>query len=409
VNMNRRLFIRTAALVMLVPAMTILSARLRADTGTCGGQTITLPFTDVMNSSFFCQIAEAYFSGLTNGTTPTTFDPNRTVDRGQMAAFITRTMDQSLRRGSRRAALNQWWTPQGPSSIPTTPTGSDPVAVASDGADLWVVNEHGSIVRVRASDRKLLSTFTAPGFGSSVLVARGLIYAARHSQSGTEDLYSIDPAQTGGAATFVVNLGTDAVLELAFDGNQIWASTTGGAVYIVSFGGLCFPPCVVTKDVGSAVPLQGILFDGSNIWVTHIGDNSLKKLDSSGNVLFSVTVGFNPREPVFDGINIWVPNNSISSDVTVVRVKDAQGDPLMTPFVLATLTGNGLDFPYAAAFDGERILVTSTGERVSLWRATDLVPLGNFSTGNGTYPLGACSDGINFWVAFYDAGKLARF
>jgi len=62
-----------------------------------------LPFTDVMGSPFFCQIAEAFFSGLTNGTSATTFSPSQNVTREQMAAFTTRTMDQSLKRGSRRA------------------------------------------------------------------------------------------------------------------------------------------------------------------------------------------------------------------------------------------------------------------------------------------------------------------
>jgi len=214
-HINRSTLIRLALIASLIVHLVTMSTRLHADSGSCGGATTTVPFTDVAGSIFFCSIAEAFFSGLTNGTTSTTYSPSQNVPRDQMAAFITRTLDQSLTRGSRRAALNQWWTPQGPSSIPTTPTGSDPVAVASDGADLWVVNEHGSIVRVRASDRKLLSTFTAPGFGSSVLVARGLIYAARHSQSGTEDLYSIDPAQTGGAATFVVKTGED--ISVTFD------------------------------------------------------------------------------------------------------------------------------------------------------------------------------------------------
>ena len=71
----------------------------------------TLPFTDVMGNIFFCQIAEAYFSGLTNGTTPTTYSPSDPVLRDQMAAFVTRTQDSALRRGSRRAALGQWALP----------------------------------------------------------------------------------------------------------------------------------------------------------------------------------------------------------------------------------------------------------------------------------------------------------
>jgi hypothetical protein len=105
---NRRFVIRIASLASLVVALIVTSSRLDADTGTCGGVTTTLPFTDVMSNPFFCQIAEAFFSGLANGTSATTYSPSSPVPREQMAAFITRTQDSALRRGSRRAALKQW-------------------------------------------------------------------------------------------------------------------------------------------------------------------------------------------------------------------------------------------------------------------------------------------------------------
>ena len=78
--------------------------------------------------------------------------------------------------------------------------------------------------------------------------------------------------------------------------------------------------------------------------------------------------------------------------------------------VLATLTGNGLNLPTTGAFDGQRILIASQpGNAVSFWKAADLTPLGNSSTGASTQPTGACSDGVNFWVAFAGTDKLVRF
>jgi hypothetical protein len=74
------------------------------------------------------------------------------------------------------------------------------------------------------------------------------------------------------------------------------------------------------------------------------------------------------------------------------------------------LTGNGLNFPRAAAFDGQRVLVTNfAGDSVSLWKAADLTPLGSFATGSSTGPQGACSDGVNFWITLNATSKLARF
>jgi hypothetical protein len=132
-------------------------------------------------------------------------------------------------------------------------------------------------------------------------------------------------------------------------------------------------------------------------------------LDATGAIVQSITVGNNPQRPVFDGINIWVPNAG-SDSVTVVRVKDSGGNPLSTAFVLATLTGNGLNGPETIAFDGERMLVTNPdGDSVSLFKAADFSPLGSISTGAGNLPFGACSDGLYFWVTYTGTPRMARF
>lgn len=390
----KRHSIFTMALLVLV--LTMVSTRLRADTGTCGGATTTLPFNDVMGNVFFCQIAEAFFSGLTNGTTPTTYSPTDPVPREQMAAFISRTMDQSLRRGSRRAALKKWWTPTGVNGLQLTTVGALPFSVEADGADLWVANlTDGTVSRVRGSDGKSLETWTGATGAVDVLSARGLIFVIGSSSPGK--LYQIDPRQTAGAVTTLttsVFLG-NTPSGIAFDGARIWTSNAS-SVSIVTLT----PFSVTTVPVGFS--LQDIIFDGSNMWVTDNGDSTLKKLDSSGNIIQTVNVGTNPFSPVFDGTNIWVPN-ATSSTVTVVRAS--------TGAVLATLTGNGLNGSASAAFDGERVaVVNQAGNSVSLWKAADLTPLGSVATGAGTFPAAICSDGINFWITFETTpGSLARF
>src|SRR5215469_315623 len=162
-RINRRLKVRMALLITSIIVLTLASTRHRADTGTCGGQSITVPFTDVMGSQFFCQIAEAFFSGLANGTSPTTYNPSGNVSRDQMAAFITRTQDSALRRGSKRAALRQFWTttpryPSGDGGLGTTTVGNTPQLVQSDGEDLWVANGGGTVSQVQASNGKVLNT-----------------------------------------------------------------------------------------------------------------------------------------------------------------------------------------------------------------------------------------------------------
>src|SRR5688572_553666 len=171
---NRSIIIRFVLLISLMASLTVLSSRMKADTGDCGGVSITLPFTDVTGNAFFCQIAAAYFSGLTNGTTATTYSPGVTVTREQMAAFITRTMDQSLKRGSQRAVTKKWWTPQDANSLTLTTVGGFPQLVEFDGTDLWVSNfSSASVMRIRPSDGKVLDTWTGATAASAIVCAMG--------------------------------------------------------------------------------------------------------------------------------------------------------------------------------------------------------------------------------------------
>lgn len=396
--------IRVALLIALVGTVTTLSTRLKADTGTCGGGSTTLPFTDVVAAGnvFFCSIAEAYFSGLANGTTPTTYSPGTNVPREQMAAFVSRALDQSLKRGSPRAAMDQFWTNQGGNNLALTTVGASAQCVQTDGADLWVSSPSDNTVsRVRASDGKLLGTWTGATSAIGVLCAIGKVFVT--GEDTPPKLYSIDPMLAPGAVTVVSNsLGTSPE-GIAFDGQRIWTANLGGSVSIITLN-----PTSVTNVVAGFTSPQGVIYDGANIWVT---DNiagtvdKLRKLDSMGNILLSVDVGNTPRRPVFDGTNIWVPHQGGSSDLIVVRATGS-----LAGTVLATLTGNGLLGGISAAFDGERILVTNlSGNSVSLWKASDFTPIGTFSTGAATVPIGACSDGLNFWITLNSTGKLARF
>jgi hypothetical protein len=398
---RKRALLLAAAMVIIITA----STRLNADTGMCGGANITLPFTDVSSSNiFFCSIAEAFFSGLTNGTTPTTYSPAANVPREQMAAFVTRTLDQSVKRAGRRAALDQYWTTQTENNLGLTTVGNGPGLVKFDGADVWVANfGSGTVSRVRASDGRVLDSppgWTGATGALGVLTAMGKVFITGQSNPGK--LYSIDPSQAPGPVTLVTaGLGASTI-GIAFDGQRIWTANLGspGSVSIVTLN----PTTVTTVTAGFSGP-TGLVYDGANMWVTDGGDQMLKKLDSSGNIIMpSVPVGNGPSHPAFDGTNIWVPNGN-SASVTVVR---AVGQLAGT--VLATLSGNGLNTPTQIAFDGERMLVTNqSGNSVSLWRASDLSPIGTFPTGGGTGPFGACSDGLNFWVTLGATNKVARF
>jgi hypothetical protein len=393
---------RAISIVALIVAITFITTQLRADTGNCPGGSITLPFMDVASSPFFCQIAGAYFSGLTVGTSATTFTPSQPVSREQMTAFITRTQDTTLRRAACRAALGQWATPVGLLPTAMTTVGVGPKSVQSDGADLWVANETSdSVSRVRASDGKLLGTWTGADFAQSVLVAMGRVFVTGGLGSSSK-LYMIDPTQAPGPVTTVSDsLGDDAE-EMTFDGQRIWTANDNSVSIVTPGPSLPW----ATTTIPMSANIGGIIFDGFNIWVTNFSDNTVVKLDSNGSVIQAVPVtGLPAGSPAFDGTNLWIPAISPSA-VTVVRASNGT--------VLATLTGNGLSDPKAGAFDGERMLfVCPNTKKISIWKATSLTPMGSFSTESNVFPTGVCSDGLNFWITLLSqvsaSGKLARF
>ncbi len=358
--------------------------------GSCG------PFTDISDATFCPFVLEILTLGITTGTTPTTYDPAGNVSRLQMAAFLSRTVDGALKRSSPRAAMRRFWTTQGEVNLGLT-TVPSPGHVDSDGLDIWVAGGDYKVSRVRASDGKLLEAWTGATGADGVLTAMGKVFVTGNLTPGV--LYRADPSQPAGAVTIVSSSLGDLPAGIAFDGGRIWTANVGGTVSIVT--PLATLPWAVTTfnvSTGFSQP-AGVLYDGANIWVTDRGPGTLIRLDSNGAVLQTVTVGPSPQFPVFDGTNIWVPS-VLSNSVSVVRAS--------TGAVLATLTGNGLGGPFVAAFDGQRILVTSQGSgNLSLWKAADLTPI-EFFTLSDT-PFGACSDGINFWITEFGLNHLARF
>ena len=386
-NFPRKTF-QTSARGILLAAVATLAGAAGSLLGNCG------PFTDVAADAFCPFVLEIFYLGITTGTTATTYDPTANVTRLQMAAFLSRTVDGVLKRGSRRAAMDQFWTTQNGGTLGLTTVGSQPHLVATDGTDVWVANNAANTVsRVRASDGRLLETWTAEG-AQGVLVAMGKVFLTGDPTA----VYRIDPSQAAGAATAVTTNLTSAGEQLAFDGGRIWVAQ-GSGVSIVT-PGASLPWTTTNVSAGFNTP-RGVVFDGSNVWAVDAVSDKIFKLDSAGAILQTVTVGRQSTYPVFDGSSLWVPAE-IGYSVTVVRAS--------TGAILATLTGNGISFPVAAAFDGQRVLITNNaGDSVSLFKAADLTPLGAFPTGTNTQPWGACSDGVNFWIALNPVNKLARF
>jgi DNA-binding beta-propeller fold protein YncE len=364
----------------------------------CGGANYPFPYTDVagVGAPFCPGIMEAYVTGVSKGTTPTTFSPNNTVTRVQMTTFLQRSLDQGLARTSRRAALNQWWTPQAIASTQTISVGGLPQFCAVDGENIWT-STFGSVAQVQANTGSVLGTWTGATQGEGIQLAAGKVFVAGATSPGS--LYVLDPTLPPTAVTVAASTLGNHPLGIAFDGTNLWTANFGGGS--VSMITPQSPYTVTTVSTGFTAP-YGILYDGAHIWVTDQGAGKLLELNPAGAIIQTVTVGSQPEIPAFDGANIWVPNTG-SNSITVVQAS--------TGNVVATIpndASNQLNGPFAASFDGERILVTNNGGgSVTLFKAADLSFIANVSTGPG-HPVAACSDAINFWINLA-GGNLLRF
>jgi DNA-binding beta-propeller fold protein YncE len=386
---------RRAPLALLALAAVLAGGATRIVQDQCG------PFTDV-TPGLCPYILEIYYLGVTVGTSATTFSPDAPLTRGQGAVFVAKGINQTLARSSRRAALGRWWTTGAEPILGVTFLGARPIGVASDGADLWVANiDSGTISRVRASDGRVLATWTLATNPTGVLVAMGRVFVTGQSNPGK--LYMIDPTQPATGVTAVATGLGDSPAAIAFDGTRIWTANSGGFSGTASVS-IVVPaasaPWPVTNVEIAASTLSGIVFDGKDVWVSSFGAGAVLRLDANGQVAQTVPDEGNPTGIVYDGANLWVPNANARIDV----FRAADGTPL------ASLTQPDMLFALAAAFDGERVAVVDFHERVFLWRAADFTPLGSTPLAPTQHPNGICSDGIDFWITAGDnVGQLIRF
>jgi hypothetical protein len=232
---------------------------------------------------------------------------------------------------------------------------------------------------------------------SNTIAAAGYIFVVGNLNPGR--IYRIDPAQAPGAVTEVEgNLGANPQ-SITYDGLNLWTAnfgTTPGTGSITRYN--IVTDTATTFTTGFNQP-SGIVFDGTHLWVVDTEADELYRVNPADGAILETldmgTINSTIAIPVFDGSNIWVP---VSAELKVVSTS--------TPArLLATLTGNGLGGSNrAAAFDGERILVTNGGG-VSLWKANSLTPLGSLTLGANMASNGVCSDGLNFWIAVDISGS----
>ena len=394
---HRRLSLSALAALLFLPGA------VQAQTSGCG------PFTDVSSTDPFCPfILQAFYSSVTQGTSPTTFSPNDTVPRNQMVTFFDRGMDLTLNRASVRTAIGQTWSPTIAAASASIDVGSPINDIVSDGTNLWIALNNGKILKVSPSDRLLEQTWSlaSGGIPRKLAVFGGLIFIA----DNLGNLQFFNPAaQVGTASVAVPNaLPASNFAALAFDGTNVWMSNAQSpGIFILSLasgqGG------VITAVAN--VNVDGMVFDGTYMWIL-LANSTLVKvspptLPNAPTAVETLTLPTAVSEcrMVFDGNNIWIPTGA--GNLYVVRPTVNLAALPSSAIGVGAIPNVGT--PFAASFDGQYIVIGgTTNGTVALYKATSLSFIRTINTGAQGIR-GIASDGIRFTAGDFVGTKFYQF
>jgi YVTN family beta-propeller protein len=186
---------------------------------------------------------------------------------------------------------------------------------------------------------------------------------------------------------------TGVSIPIASDGAHVWISDI--------YGGLS----ALNADSGALEWNQqvaghpgGLIFDGTNLWVTVGGDFVSVVRATDGKILKIVPLGAPWSDKiVFDGENVWVAgsvdDNNGGSVSGLAKVRASDGSVLGS-YKIDKQFGN----IWGLAFDGTSLWLTTSSSKVIKVNPRNFSTLGVFPVGPD--PISMAFDGSNAWVIF---------
>jgi len=280
-------------------------------------------------------------------------------------------------------------------SIATDNACGGPVALASDGANIWVACQggKGTVAKLAGTSGALLGTYTAGTTPEGIVFDGAHIWVANY---GSNNVSELDTGTGAVVGTYPTGMGPTGI---AFDGTNLWvANQEDGTVtkLAASTGAL-----VGTYHAGD--PLQSLFSPTpiavdtvhGTVWVANTMSGSVTKLvAATGAVAGTYPCGNYPTAAVFDGTSIWVGGSD-----SVTKLDPSAGAILGTYAIVGDHTG--------MAFDGTDIWVANFNNSnpdgtVTQVAASDGTAVGTYTV--GTLPIGVLFDTVHHtvWVANSD-------
>ena len=254
-------------------------------------------------------------------------------------------------------------SPTGATTTYAMPSGIIPVAIAFDGTNMWVDNDHflwlGADFGARYGGNSVTEISPTGAMTSYVIKGTGvagpgsIAFDGKNMWVVNEGSNTITEISPTGTMTSYPDKGSSP-FAIAFDGTNMWVLNLGTwdintGNFVDSYATKITPTGIMTNypDDGSA---RDIVFDGINMWTLNPNDNSLTEVTPSGQTTtYQLPTGTEPYGGMaFDGANMWIANYA-SSSVTKV-----------TPSGATTMYFGIGTYPDAIAFDGINMWVTNS-------------------------------------------------
>jgi hypothetical protein len=286
-----------------------------------------------------------------------------------------------------------------------TDVGGGVIDIVSDGQYLWILRQDGRILKVNAADRRLLETWTPQAnIPRKLGIFGGHVWAVDNQGS----LQFFNPTQPAGSTVLVAPSGITPGIypALAFDGTNLWLGNSSSQnLSVLSPTTFTYTSTLVAANV------DGLVFDGANMWVLLANATILKATaSSSGGLTIVETIALagpvNDCKMVYDGTNIWIPSGNGLLQV----VHPTTASPSVLPSSVIDVAGvPDVNFPYVASFDGENVMIGGVQNGVvAVYKATTMALVGTFNTGANSVR-GIASNGLSFNVGDAVGTKFFQF
>jgi YVTN family beta-propeller protein len=267
--------------------------------------------------------------------------------------------------------------------------GTNPRALAFDGASIWVANHgDGNVQKINPATGAVMATITVGANPRALAFDGASIWVANY---GGNSVQKINPATGAVGSPIIVGTNPSA---LVFDGASIWVANYGSnSVQKINplTSGVSTPITVGTNP-------SALTFDGTSVWVANSGSDNVTKI-TPGETTYVTTysAGIGPAALAFDGVVIWVANYTGNN---LMRLDPGNGSILDT---FSTL----LSAPRALAFDGRNIWAANYGNDAVLKVDPITGPISP-SIHVGPSPTALAFDGVNLWTANWSGGSISK-